>query len=778
MKVLIVGSGGREHCLAWKIAQSPHVERVYVAPGNGGTAWVGVSGQRAPAQNIALDVLDTEGLLAFAQDERIDLTVVGPEAPLVAGLVDAFEDVGLRAFGPTRAAAQLEGSKAFAKRFMVDHSIPTGQARIFADYDAARAYLGRVGAPIVVKASGLAAGKGVVVCSTLPEAEAALHAAMVERVFGDAGGEVLIEERLTGQEVSVLAFCDGRTVVPMVVAQDHKAAYDGDRGPNTGGMGCYAPAPLMTPELVDGVIRDVLQPTVDGMRARAKPYVGVLYAGLILGDDGIKVLEYNCRFGDPEAQVILPLLETDLVEVIAASIDGGLDRIGVQWRDEHAACVVIASGGYPVSYQKGKAIDGLAAAARLPDVNVFHAGTQTEGERVLTNGGRVLGVTATARTLQEALDKAYAGVERIHFDQMHYRKDIGAKGLAASAPPSAYAAAGVDIDLKMDAIERIKQVVSRTYTPSVLAGVGSFGGLFDAGALKAASAPVLVASTDGVGTKTKIAVALGQYKGLGHDIVNHCINDILVQGARPLFFLDYVASAQLDTKVLVGVVGGCAEACQAAGCALLGGETAEMPGVYEPREFDLVGTIVGWVEREAIVDGRDVRPGNVCLGLPSSGLHTNGYSLARRVFVDTPWDKYVDELGMSLGESLLVIHRSYLKAVEKLTKLGITIKAMAHITGGGFPDNLPRVIPPDVAVVLDRAAWEPLPVFRLIEERGAVDPLEMYRVFNMGMGMVLFLAQADVDRAIAALDGAFPEGPPRAIGTVIARDGDQPQVRL
>ena len=354
-----------------------------------------------------------------------------------------------------------------------------------------------------------------------------------------------------------------------------------------------------------------------------------------------------------------------------------------------------------------------------------------------------------------------------------------------SSTPSAYATAGVDIDRKMGAIDRFKEVARKATNPAVLAGIGNFGGLYDAALLQKAAAPVLVASTDGVGTKTKIASALGSgaYKGLGHDIVNHCINDILVQGARPLFFLDYIASSRLDPEMLVELVDGCAEACAAAGCALLGGETAEMPGVYAPGEFDLVGTIVGWLDRSGcahptLIDGRDVRPGDVCLGLPSSGLHTNGYSLARHVFAGTPWDTPVDKLGKTLGETLLLFHKSYLKPVEKCWELGITIKAMAHITGGGYPDNLPRVMPPGTGVALDRSAWEPLPIFRLIQEQGDVDPLEMYRVFNMGMGMVLFLAPEDADPVIRALEDAFPEGPPVVIGEVTAWDGTGERVKL
>jgi len=778
--VLVVGSGGREHCLAWALARSPRVGRVIVAPGNGGTTWPGEPGV-APLENAPIGVDDTAGLAAYARGRGVDLVVVGPEAPLVDGLVDALTEVGIRAFGPTAPAARLEGSKVYAKQFMLDHGIPTGQAAMFCDYEAARAYLHQIGAPIVIKASGLAAGKGVTVCATLGEAEEALRAVMVDRAFGSAGDEVLIEEMLTGQEASLLAFCDGKIAVPMIAAQDHKAAYDGDRGPNTGGMGCYAPAPLMTPELVAQVLREVLQPTVDGMRALGTPYVGVLYAGLMIGPGGPRVLEFNCRFGDPEAQVILPLLETDLVDVIEACLEGRLGDLAVRWGDGYAACVVMASGGYPGAYEKGKPISGLAQAAQVPGVMVFHAGTRREGERVLTNGGRVLGVTATGQTLAQALDRAYAGVGRIFFAGMQYRTDIGAKGLAELRTPSAasaYAEAGVDIDRKMGAIERMKHIVRKTYTPAVLAGIGNFGGLYDAGALKAARSPVLVASTDGVGTKTAIAAAMGIYRGLGHDIVNHCVNDILVQGARPLFFLDYIASSRLDPDMLVELVAGCADACAAAGCALLGGETAEMPGVYRPNEFDLVGTIVGWVDKGAVIDGQTVRPGDLCVGLPSTGLHTNGYSLVRRVFAGTPWDRYVEELGTTLGESLLQPHRSYLPAVQALREAGIEIKAMAHITGGGYPDNLPRVLPQNAGVALDRSAWAPPALFCLIQERGKVDPLEMYRVFNMGMGMVLFVAPEDAERVVRTLADAFPEGAPRVIGQVEAWDGTGERVRL
>jgi phosphoribosylformylglycinamidine cyclo-ligase len=342
-----------------------------------------------------------------------------------------------------------------------------------------------------------------------------------------------------------------------------------------------------------------------------------------------------------------------------------------------------------------------------------------------------------------------------------------------STSKSAYAAAGVNIEAGNRAVELMKEVVRSTYTPAVLAGIGSFGGLFSLEELLQAHDPVLVSSTDGVGTKTMIAAAMERYDTVGHDIVNHCINDVLVQGARPLFFLDYIAAGQLDPEQIAAIVGGCAEACRASGCALIGGETAEMPGVYRPGTFDLVGTLVGWVERDAIIDGGDVQPGDVCLGLPSTGLHTNGYSLARRVFADIGWETRLPELGRPIGEVLLTPHRAYLGEFEALVDNGVTIKAMAHITGGGLIDNLPRVLPPGIGVEIDRAAWEVPTIFRLIQERGGVDEMEMYHVFNMGIGVVILVAEDQVDQAQAALSESVV-----IIGEAVTWDGNGTQVHL
>lgn len=339
--------------------------------------------------------------------------------------------------------------------------------------------------------------------------------------------------------------------------------------------------------------------------------------------------------------------------------------------------------------------------------------------------------------------------------------------------PSAYGAAGVDITAGERAVDLMSAAVRRTYTPAVLAGIGNFGGLYSLAEVNRARDPVLVASTDGVGTKTLIAAAMDRYDTIGHDIVNHCLNDILVQGARPLFFLDYVAAPKLDPERIATIVGGCAQACKALGCALLGGETAEMPGVYRSGTLDLVGTMVGWVARESIIDGRNVLPGDLCVGLPSSGLHTNGYSLVRHIFADVPWETVLPELDRPLGEALLTPHRAYLREVESLWQAGIPVKAMAHITGGGFPGNIPRVLPPRVGVELDRAAWEVPKLFRLIEQHGQVDPAEMVRVFNMGIGLVLILAAEDVGRALSTLGAEAV-----VMGHVVPWDGRGPRVRV
>ena len=420
MKLLVIGSGGREHALAWKLASSPRVQKVYVAPGNGGTA------TETGVENVPLS--GTPELIDFCKREHIHLTVVGPEAPLAEGVVDAFRDAGLRIFGPTRASAQLESSKDFAKRFMVRHRLPTAHHKTFEDAAAAKAYVAAQGAPIVVKADGLAAGKGVVVAQTREEANAAIDAMLGERRFGAAGARVVIEEFLAGEEASFIVMSDGTHVLPLATSQDHKRLRDGDEGPNTGGMGAYSPAPLVTPEIHARVMREIIQPAISGMAEDGHPYIGFLYAGLMVDAAGNpRTLEFNCRLGDPETQPILIRLKSDLLDLIEHALAGTLDQAEAEWDRRCALGVVIAAANYPDEPRKGDRIQGIPAPAA--DCHVFHAGTKLAGDALVTNGGRVLCVTALGDALRIARTRAYEAVDQIRFDGMQFRRDIGHRGL-------------------------------------------------------------------------------------------------------------------------------------------------------------------------------------------------------------------------------------------------------------------------------------------------------------------------------------------------------------
>ena len=421
--VLIIGSGGREHALAWKLAQSSRIGKLYVAPGNGGT--------RQVAEKISIDATDIDGLIQFAEKNEIGLTVVGPDDPLSLGVVDAFQARGLRIFGPTRAAAEIESSKAFAKNLMSEAGIPTATFKIFSEYDKALAYVRERGAPIVVKASGLALGKGVYVCKTLAQAEGALAEIMIDHVHKEAGSEVVVEEFLDGQEISIHAFCDGKTFVLLPPAQDHKPIRNDDEGKNTGGMGTIAPVSWVSSDALQTLGEQVVRPTLDTLAKRGRPFSGLLYPGLKMTISGPKVLEFNARFGDPETQSYMRLLKTDLLDILEACVDGTLAELVIEWHSGFAACVVIASGGYPNEYKKGVPLHGVAEAERVPSVVLFHAGTSFENE-LKTSGGRVLGISATSDTLRDALDHAYEAARLIKFEGMQYRQDIGAKALTTA----------------------------------------------------------------------------------------------------------------------------------------------------------------------------------------------------------------------------------------------------------------------------------------------------------------------------------------------------------
>ncbi len=440
MNVLVIGGGGREHALVWKIHQSPLVKKIYCAPGNAGIA--------ALAECVPIGAEEVEQLLAFARRQKIDLTVVGPEGPLSMGIVDRFEKEGLRIFGASQKAAAIESSKSFAKYIMNKYGVPTAQGATFNNYKQAEAYVKKMGAPIVVKADGLAAGKGVIVCSTVAQALAALSQILVKKEFGEAGRQVVVEECLQGEEASFLAFTDGKTIVPLPTSQDHKAVFDNDQGPNTGGMGAYSPAPVVDKFIHDRIMKEIMLPTVRGMAAEGHPYKGVLYAGLMIQRDRLKVLEFNGRFGDPEAQPLLMRLKSDIVPIMEAVIDGRLDQCRLEIDPRAAVCVVMASGGYPGKYKKGDAISGLDKAARMKEVMVFHAGTALRDNEIVSNGGRVLGVTALGETVAQAIDKAYQAVGKIRWNDVHYRKDIGLKALRRfQTKPQVGIVMGSDSDL-------------------------------------------------------------------------------------------------------------------------------------------------------------------------------------------------------------------------------------------------------------------------------------------------------------------------------------------
>ncbi|XP_050785096.1 trifunctional purine biosynthetic protein adenosine-3 isoform X4 [Gopherus flavomarginatus] len=677
-QVLVIGGGGREHALAWKLAQSPHIKRVLVAPGNAGTA------NNGKISNSAISISNHAALAQFCKDNEIKLVVVGPEVPLAAGIVDDLTGAGVRCFGPTARAAQLESSKSFCKAFLDRHGIPTARWKAFTNPEEACSFITSVDFPaLVVKASGLAAGKGVIVATNKEGACKAVHEIM------QVSKDLLLKIRDT-----------------------------------------------------------ILQKTVDGMKEEGVPYIGVLYAGLMLTSDGPKILEFNCRFGDPECQVILPLLKSDLYEVIQATINRKLSSSMPVWSEDSAAMtVVMASEGYPGNYAKGLEITGFSKAKEL-GLEVFHAGTAVKDGKVVTNGGRVLTVTAVKKDLMSALEEANKGVAAIHFKGAIYRQDIGYRAIAflSNSRGLTYKNSGVDIAAGNTLVQKIKPLAAATSRPGCNAELGGFAGVFD---LKAAGYkdPILVSGTDGVGTKLKIAQICKKHDTIGQDLVAMCVNDILAQGAEPLFFLDYFACGKLDTEVAQAVIASIAEACKKAGCALLGGETAEMPGMYLPGEYDLAGFAVGAVERGQMLPQLErVADGDVVIGIASSGVHSNGFSLVRKIVEKSSLDftspSVVGGSGdQTLGEILLAPTKIYSKTLLPVLRSG-RVKAYAHITGGGLLENIPRVLPESFGVVLDAHSWRIPEIFSWLQKEGNLSEEEMARTFNCGIGAVLVVEKA------------------------------------
>ncbi|SMN18048.1 similar to Saccharomyces cerevisiae YGL234W ADE5,7 Bifunctional enzyme of the 'de novo' purine nucleotide biosynthetic pathway [Maudiozyma saulgeensis] len=753
--ILVLGNGGREHALLWKLSQSSTVNKIYVAPGNGGTKNI------AKVENLTQDDLlpipkNFTNLQTFAQKNNINLVIPGPEQPLVDGITTFFTKVGIPVFGPSAEAAQLEGSKVFAKEFMKKHNIPTATFERFDNYNDAVNYINNENEKnIVIKADGVAAGKGVLIPTNQQEALDALKTIMVDKQFGSAGDSVVIEEFLEGQEISILTISDGYSYYNLPAAQDHKRIGENDTGLNTGGMGAYAPAPVATPKILNEIDQNIIKPSIDGLRKDRLPFVGVLFTGIILTQAGPKVLEYNVRFGDPETQTVLPLLteETDLAQVFLAAAEHRLDSIEINIKKDYfATTVVLAAGGYPEAYNKGDVI--TINEHKLPtDAYIFQAGTSISSDKneLLTAGGRVIAATAIAKTLKDAVAKAYEAVDCIDFKGKYFRKDIAHRAFDENTSKTSitYSDSGVSVDNGNLLVQKIKDMVKSTRRPGADSDIGGFGGVFD---LKQAGydtdETLLVAATDGVGTKLIIAQETNIHDTVGIDLVAMNVNDLVVQGAEPLLFLDYFATGALDIKVASDFVSGVVDGCLQAGCALVGGETSEMPGMYPPGHYDTNGTAVGAVNKNDILPKMDqMEAGNVLLGLASDGVHSNGYSLVRKVISHVglswsdpcPWDNT-----KTLGEGTLVPTKIYVKqllpSLQKRLILGL-----AHITGGGLIENIPRAIPKNLQAQVDMSTWTVPEVFKWFGKAGNVPTEDILKTLNMGVGMVLIVKKENAE---------------------------------
>ncbi|MCJ1318309.1 hypothetical protein MMC15_003637 [Xylographa vitiligo] len=775
LTILLVGNGGREHALAWKLSQSSHVKKIFIVPGNGGTG----GGSLDKVENVSnVQAEDFDALMAFAKEKEVNLVVPGSEAPLVAGIEGACRAAGLRCFGPSKLAARMEGSKTFAKDFMARHKIPTAAFQNFNNYEKAKLHLDSVTHDVVIKASGIAAGKGVILPATKEEALEALDDIMLKKEFGAAGDEVVIEEFLVGEELSILSFSDGYTVKSLPAAQDHKQVFDNDQGPMTGGMGCYAPTKVATPELVDEIHRSIIQPTIDGMRKERMPFIGLLFTGIMLTKSGPQVLEYNVRFGDPEAQTLLPLLsaETDLPEIMLACTEHWLDAVELKTDSKFSTTVVACAGGYPGPYVRGDEIQLEEVPA---GTMIFHAGTTISSDILKTSGGRIVAANSTGATLTEATESAYQGISNVKFSGMHYRKDIGYRALkllSASTKDNiptngdqdalTYAAAGVSISSGNELVRRIIPLVKSTARPGADATIGGFGGVVDLEAAGYYRPPLIIGAIDGVGTKLNIAHEMNKHDTVGIDCVAMNVNDLIVQGAEALFFLDCYTCGKLDVDVAAAFVKGVARGCIEAGCALVGGETSEMPGLFgegtaikdDGGKYDAVGAAVGALPhgQKLLPDKDSMVAGDVVLGLASDGCHSNGFSLIRKILKRAnltvhdaaPWDP-----STSVGESLLTPTRIYVKPLLRIASQGI-VKGMSHITGGGLLENIPRMLPDHLAAELDVRRWALPAVFRWLKSAGALDDMEFAKVFNTGLGMALVVAEADVVPTIMALENA------------------------
>ncbi|KAF8770423.1 Trifunctional purine biosynthetic protein like [Argiope bruennichi] len=746
--VLVIGSGAREHALAWKLSQSPLIKHVYVSPGNAGTHTT------SKFSNCDVDVRDHAEVVLWCRTKNIKLVVVGPEDPLAKGLADHLKEADIDCFGPCQKAAQIEASKEFAKFFMDKYEIPTARWKSFKSAKEAQDHI--LNAPydaLVVKASGLAAGKGVIVGKNKEDAIKAVETLKQDKGLSSASDIIVVEELLTGEEVSVLCFSDGTNIAVMPPAQDHKRLLDGDEGPNTGGMGAYCRCPLVSGPDLKFIQEKILQRAIDGMKKENSPYVGVLYAGLMLTKDGPKVLEFNCRFGDPETQVILPLLETDLYSIMTACVKGQLHNIPVQWNEkQHAVGVVLASGGYPGNYEKGKLVKGCEKLTEDCFV-VFHAGTSCKSGSIFTSGGRVLTVVAVCDSLKDAAAKAIQGAETIHFEGAFFRRDIAKKGLQKlQSKGMTYKASGVDIESADDLVDKIKKLTKKTLRKEVRGGIGGFGGIFE---LSSYVDPLLISKVGCVGEKLMVAQECQRYEVIGNDLVASAVNEILCYGAEPLFFLDTFTCGKLNVEIAADVITGIAKGCLEAHCTLIGGETAEMPGMYFQSDFDLTSFARGAVERSRLLPRKkDFDDEDVVIGLLSSNLNSNGIKIVRRLLSKlnvsysdaTPYDSEC-----SFQDALLSPQNIYVDAILPLIRKNY-IKSATYINRGGLAEHLEKIVPTGYEIIIDGTSWSLPPIFSWISKNAGLAKQDLLKHLNAGIDMILIVDKYDAGEVLTHIE--------------------------
>ncbi|NXI81653.1 PUR2 protein, partial [Rhipidura dahli] len=745
-RVLVIGSGGREHALAWKLAQSPHVKHVFVAPGNAGTA------DNGKISNSAVLVSNHTIVTQFCKDHNIGLVLVGPEALLAAGIVDDLRAAGVRCFGPCARAAQLASDSSCSKAFLQRHGIATARWGAFSSPQEACRFISSTDFPArVVRARGPAARKEVTIAASKEEACRAVQEILQDRMFGEM---VVIEELLQGEELSCSCFTDGVTVASMPPAQPHKRLLDGDRGPTTAGMGAYCPVPQVPEALLEQIRGAILQHVVDSMRQEGAAYVGVLQTGLMLTKEGVKILNFKCQFGDPQCQVILPLLKNDFYEVIQATIDGKLCSSMPAWSENRTAvCVVMASPGYPGDCDKGMEVTGLLQAKEL-GLQVFHGDTALKDGRVVTSGGRVLSVTAVKQDLMEALGEANRGVATIHFQGATFRRDIGHRGLrllqqplyvspalARGQPRCSFLPLTSGPSL-MGSAERVTAAASTSFPPHralIRSEGGGFAAFFD---LKASGYddPILVSQTKGLGPKLQVSQVCKRHDTIGQDLVALCVNDLLAQGAEPLFFLSHLACGRLDAEVMETIKEGIAEACRNAGCAFLGGEVTEVAAPCPSGHCALAGFVVGAVERGRRLPGlQRAEEGDVLLGLGSPGIHGRGFGVVRKILLRSSLQCSSPAPGScgdaTLGDVLLTPGKMFSPALLPVLRSG-HVKGFAP-TAEGLLGGISRVLPEHLSAVLDALSWKIPEIFCWLYKEGNLSAEEMAQTFPCGIGAVL-----------------------------------------